>query len=366
MTGCGEEAPCGAPQAVRASDELLVHSHVGHTLREVGTVATRAGAEASLQGRTCRIVGEGLEELVLVLGDVLSSPELEEMRALFVPTDGLGDPQDQLRLGLGASSLATLVGQLRHRELVDFVADERRFYARYQPIVELATSTTVGFESLLRAREDDGSERSAPALFGGAEEAGLTNLLDRVGRETAIRDAAGWLGERDLFINFVPTSIYRPEVCLATTAAAARTHGIDASRLVFEVVETHEVADVAHLLDIVAHYRAQGSRVALDDVGAGFATLNLVAQVAPDVVKVDQALVQALPDPVAVAVVQALVDMTHGFGGVLLAEGIETTEQATVTRDLGADLGQGWYFGRPERPEDLAEAPAHALARAHV
>ncbi len=348
MGSCGGGTPCGSPQKIRTSEQLLIYSEVGHTLREAGLVASRAGAQARVSGRVCAIVGDRLDDVVIAMAERLSSPELEEMRALFVPEDGGGD---QLELGLGARSLAMLVGQVRHRELVDFASDERRFYSRYQPIIDLGSERTVAFEALLRATEDDGSERSAPALFGAAEEAGLTNLLDRIGREAAIRDAAPWLGDRDLFINFVPTSIYRPEVCLATTAAAARTHGVDVGNLVFEVVETHEVSDVGHLLDIVAYYREQGSRVALDDVGAGFANLNLVARVAPDVVKVDQALVQALPDPVAVAVVGALIDMTHGYGGVVLAEGVETGEQASVARDLGADLAQGYFFGRPERPD---------------
>ncbi len=174
-------------------------------------------------------------------------------------------------------------------------------------------------------------------MFGGAEEAGLINLLDRIGRETAIRDAAPWLGEQDLFINFVPTA-----------------------QLVFEVVETHQVADVAHLLDIVAHYRSQGSRIALDDVGAGFGSLNLVAQVAPDVVKIDLQLVQMLPSEVSLAVVRALMEITHGFGGRILAEGVETAEQAAIATDLGVDLGQGWFFGFPERAQDQTVASGAA------
>ncbi len=326
-----------------------MHSAVGHTLREVAEVAARHGADARVHGRTCRMRGADLDTIVLEVAAALSSPEQDEMRAVFVSPEG----PDGLVEGLAAPTFAELVGRLRHRELVAFAADEGRFYARFQPIVELGSGAVTGFEALLRAREDDGSERSAPRLFGAAEEAGLTNLLDRIGRETAIRDAAPWLGDRDLFINFVPTSIYRPEVCLTTTEAAARTHGVDAGRLVFEVVETHEVADVDHLLSIVAHYRERGSRIALDDVGAGFASLNLVAQVAPDVVKIDQVLVQGLPDPVSVAVVRALVDMTHGFGGTVLAEGVETAEQAEVAAELGADLAQGWYFGRPALPADL-------------
>jgi EAL domain-containing protein (putative c-di-GMP-specific phosphodiesterase class I) len=355
--GCGA-CSCSGVDATSPSGRLIVRSTVHHTLQAVARAARNCSVEATIDGSLCEITGVDLDAVALDVAASLSSPELLEARAVFVPDASEG--VDRLRVGLSAVSLADLVGRIRHRELSAFVADESRFYARFQPIVDLGSRQTVAFEALLRAAEDDGSERSAGALFGGAEEAGLINLLDRIGREIAIRDAAPWLGERDLFINFVPTSIYRPEVCLATTTAAAKRHGVPTAQLVFEVVETHQVADVAHLLDIVAHYRSQGSRIALDDVGAGFGSLNLVAQVAPDVVKIDQQLVQMLPDEVSLAVVRALVEMTHAFGGRILAEGVETAEQATIATDLGVDLGQGWHFGYPDR------APDHAVAASGV
>lgn len=117
---------------------------------------------------------------------------------------------------------------------------------------------------------------------------------------------------------------------------------------------------VKHTLEAIAHAARRSAVEATIDgqvceiTGAdldGFGSLNLVAQVAPDVVKIDQQLVQMLPNEVSLAVVRALVEMTHGFGGRILAEGVETAEQATIATDLGVDLGQGWHFGYPERPK---------------
>jgi EAL domain-containing protein (putative c-di-GMP-specific phosphodiesterase class I) len=125
---------------------------------------------------------------------------------------------------------------------------------------------------------------------------------------------------------------------------------------VFEVVESHHIEDPSHLRGIVDHYRSQGCRIALDDVGAGYSSLSLVAALQPDVVKIDMALVQALPDAAPTAVIRALTEMSHGFGATVLGEGIETERQADALRRLGVDLGQGWLFGRPERRTAATDA----------
>ena len=208
----------------------------------------------------------------------------------------------------------------------------------------------VGHEALLRATGADGSRIMPDRLFPAAEEAGWTHVLDRVGRTTAIRDAGPWLAEDLLFINFVPTSIYRPEICLQTTERAAERAGLRLDQLVFEVTEGHVVDDVDHLARVFEHYRSRGCRVALDDLGSGWSSLALLVRLKPDIVKLERAIVQALPEPAAVAVVSAVVDITHSYGGLVLAEGVETEEQARVARELGADLGQGWLWGRPVRP----------------
>jgi EAL domain-containing protein (putative c-di-GMP-specific phosphodiesterase class I) len=194
-------------------------------------------------------------------------------------------------------------------------------------------------------------------LFFVAEQAGWLHRLDRIGRESAIAGAGSWLGDDDLFVNFNPTSIYRPQVCLASTERVVHEAGIDPSQLVFEVVESHAVADRGHLVSVLDHYRSLGWRVALDDAGAGWSSLSLLAAVRPDVVKLDKALVQELPDDGARTVLRAVIDLAHQLGAVVVAEGIETERLAEEVTALGADLGQGWLFGRPVRPEPPAEEP---------
>jgi EAL domain-containing protein (putative c-di-GMP-specific phosphodiesterase class I) len=217
----------------------------------------------------------------------------------------------------------------------------------------------VAFEALLRARSPHG-EVLPSTLFGAAERAGWLHVLDRVGRTTALREAAGWLGDRMLFVNFLPTTIYRPEVCLATTERAAARAGLRLDQLVFEVTESERVSDLGHLKDVFAYYRDRGCGVALDDLGAGYSSLNMLVQLQPDVVKLDKEIVQMLPAAASRSVVSAVVDITHAYGGKVLAECVETAEQASAARDLGVDLGQGWFFGRPERRQSEPAPPVEA------
>jgi EAL domain-containing protein (putative c-di-GMP-specific phosphodiesterase class I) len=204
----------------------------------------------------------------------------------------------------------------------------------------------VAHEALLRGVVD-GREVGGGDLFFVAEQAGWLPRLDRIGRESAITGAESWLGDDDLYVNFNPASIYRPQVCLASTARAVEETGIAPGQLVFEVVESHAIADRGHLVSVLDHFRELGWRVALDDVGAGWSSLSLLAAVRPDVVKLDKRLVQELPDDGARTVLKAVTDLAHQLDAVVVAEGVETERLAEEVAALGADLGQGWLFGRP-------------------
>jgi EAL domain-containing protein (putative c-di-GMP-specific phosphodiesterase class I) len=92
-------------------------------------------------------------------------------------------------------------------------------------------------------------------------------------------------------------------------------------------------------------------------VGAGWSSRSLLAAVRPDVVKLDKRLVAELPDDGARTVLRALVELAHSLGAVVAAEGVETEQLADEVTALGADLGQGWLFGRPERPQPPVEEP---------
>jgi EAL domain-containing protein (putative c-di-GMP-specific phosphodiesterase class I) len=276
-----------------------------------------------------------------------------ETEALRVVTDPSGEGVTLTARLLTAPTLAVELARRGVTVEVGVLA-EAEFWSAYQPIVSLADRSVVAHEALLRGVVD-GREVGGGDLFFVAEQAGWLHRLDRIGRESAITGALPWLGTDDLFINFNPTSIYRPQVCLASTERVVHETGIEPSQLVFEVIESHATADRGHLVSILDHYRSLGWRVALDDVGAGWSSLSLLAAVRPEVIKLDKALVQELPDDGARTVLKAVTDLAHKLGAVVVAEGVETERLADEVTALGADLGQGWLFGRPVRPDPPVE-----------
>lgn len=333
----------------------LLATTVGHVLPAVARTARALGLSVSGSPALLDVVdargGRGLDRLFHRLARELTQAETEAVRVVTDPPPE-GSPLTA-RL-LAAPSLAVELGRRGVTVEVGVLA-EAELFAVYQPIVALADRTVVAHEALLRGLVD-GREVGGGDLFFVAESAGWLDRLDRIGREAAIEGAATWLGGADLFVNLAPAAVHRPQVDLAGTERIARDCGLPGDRLVFEIVESHAVTDRGHLVSILEHFRSLGWRVALDDVGAGWSSRSLLAAVRPDVVKLDKRLVAELPDDGARTVLRALIELAHSLGAVVVAEGVETERLADEVTALGADLGQGWLFGRPERPQLPAEA----------
>ena len=222
-------------------------------------------------------------------------------------------------------------------------------YPHLQPIISLADGSTYGYESLLRGRVGD-RELSGGEIVAAAQAHGAIFTLDLVGRTVALEMGMPKLvNDEVLFVNFTPTAIYDPAVCLRTTWAIARRLGVPLERICFEVVETEQYPDVSFLRRILDEYRSHGAMVALDDLGAGHSSLTYLEVLRPDVVKLDRALICGIDaDPSRQRLVGALIDYAHELDARVVAEGIETETELAVVAELAADLGQGWYLGRPE------------------
>ena len=206
--------------------------------------------------------------------------------------------------------------------------------AVYQPIVDLATRRVVGYEAL--ARGPAGSSLEAPAdLFATARAEGLEEDLDRACRETALDGAltAGMSPADLLFLNAEPAGLDE------TGVLARLDSGSDHVSVVVELTERALSTRPAEVLAAVRWLRERGCRIALDDVGVDRRSLALMPFVAPDVVKLDIALIQDRLDPVGAE--------TERSGAAILAEGIETEEHLRRALAMGASLGQGWLFGYP-------------------
>jgi EAL domain-containing protein (putative c-di-GMP-specific phosphodiesterase class I) len=219
-----------------------------------------------------------------------------------------------------------------------------------QPIVDLASGKRVGAEALSRFPDEWGK---APDLcFADAHSVGQGDDLEVI----ALRGAADHLPHVDGYVamNVSPATLLTPP-CRELLA------GLPLDRVVLELSEHDQVEDYSALLATLAPLRAEGMRLAIDDVGAGFSSLRHIVLTAPDVLKLDRSIVDGVAaDPVLHTLVKSMVDFGHGCNARIVAEGVETEQDAKALLDLGVDCGQGWFFGRPGPRESLEPAVAAA------
>lgn len=232
-----------------------------------------------------------------------------------------------------------------------WILQNRGIETWFQPIRRVRDGKLWGYECLMRARDAAGGLHGPEELIGWARQEHLLFALDRLARELHVQHAAaaGAPPETRFFINFLPTVIYDPEVCLRSTVAAALRTGLAPSQIVFEVVETEKIPDRNHLRQILDYYRKRGFRVALDDLGAGNADLVLLGDLAPDLIKIERELIaKAGTSSIHRAICHSIADIGRQEQKLVLAEGVESEEQWHFVRELEVDLVQGFLFGKPQ------------------
>lgn len=235
------------------------------------------------------------------------------------------------------------------------------FSFAFQPIVHYPARTVVAYEALVRGL---GGESAFSVLEKVTDE--NRYQFDQAARYKAITPAHRLMGESAmrLSINFFPNAVYDPVRCLRTTLSIARETGFALDRLMFELTEHEKVADTSHLKSIVDHYATCGFTVAIDDFGAGFAGLNLLAEFRPHVIKLDRKLLVDIDqDDTRQAIVSGLVLTARTLNIAVIAEGIETPNELNYLRGAGIEFFQGYLFARPGF-ETLPEVDFAALAEA--
>lgn len=284
------------------------------------------------------------DQLACALESGLSQIERDDTRALLCAKDVAPSPHDLARV----EPLSRLVVRVQCGWLVAMM-QERRLTSYFQPIVHADdTSNVYGHEALLRGVTVEGGLVPPSQLFDMARGAGLLFQLDLSARRSAIAGAASHSLQGKLFVNFAPTAIYDPASCLRSTVGAIDKAGISRSDVVFEIVETERAHDPAHLRKILDYYRGAGFRIALDDVGSGFSSLNLIHLLRPDVLKLDMELVRNVDqDPYKARIAANLLDVATSLGIDALAEGIETQGELEWVREHGAKFVQGYLIGKP-------------------
>jgi PAS domain S-box-containing protein len=211
----------------------------------------------------------------------------------------------------------------------------------FQPIVNIITLEVGGYEALSRFDLASGAGGSPEQWFAAAEEAGLRSQLEIHAIRKAVAHAYQLPSAAFLSLNASPETLLREDFSRMVEAL----HG---ECLVVEVTEHAAVEDYEPLQRAINRLRRHGVRLAIDDAGAGFASLKHIVHLLPEFIKLDLFLIRNIhEDPVKRAVVAGMLGVAAQIGGKVIAEGVETADELSVLRELGVEWVQGYYFGRP-------------------
>jgi len=217
------------------------------------------------------------------------------------------------------------------------------FTMAFQPIVDLQECRIETHEALVRGPAGEG----AGTVLAQVNEGNLY-AFDQACRVKAIELAAKLKMDGNLSINFLPNAVYEPRACIRMTLAAAARTGFPLERLIFEFTENERFADEAHILAIVEEYRRHGFRIALDDFGTGYSGLSRLANLKPDIIKLDRALVKDCDlNPMQLDIAAGVIAMAAKVGVKVIAEGVERSGEVEALRSVGARFMQGFYCARP-------------------
>jgi EAL domain-containing protein (putative c-di-GMP-specific phosphodiesterase class I) len=220
----------------------------------------------------------------------------------------------------------------------------------FQPIIDAQAQRIHSYEALVRGR----SNESAGSVFAQVASADASRFDEEL-RQLAVALAASLGIACDLNLNFLPRSQQHSDVTLRATIKAAERCGLSIDRLVLEVTESEVIDDGAQFARVINLYRGMGLKIAIDDFGAGYAGLNLLADFQPDLVKLDMHLVRGIEsNGPRQAIVRAILLACNDLGIDTLAEGVETLDEYHWFREHDVKLFQGYLFAKPAF-EKLAE-----------
>jgi EAL domain-containing protein (putative c-di-GMP-specific phosphodiesterase class I) len=225
------------------------------------------------------------------------------------------------------------------RARIERLIDDDRLEIALQPIVDLRSGYVAGAEALSRFPGEFGPP---DAVFGAAHRVGVGSALEWVAARRAFETLPLLAPGAYLAINLAPS------VAIELAGVSMETPDLPVDRLVVEITEHAAVENYAVLRDSLATARERGLRLAIDDAGAGYASLQHVVELAPDLIKVDRSLVDGVAeDSARRSVVRAFVSLAADLDAVVVAEGVELEADLDTVRSLGVDAAQGYLFARP-------------------
>ena len=240
--------------------------------------------------------------------------------------------------------------------------NERRIVMAFEPVVDARSREPAFHECLVRMQQDDGQFLLAPDIVPVAEKLGLIRLVDHRVLELVVAELASAPGVQ-LSLNISPDTTMDPD-WWASIESLMRAHPGVAERLIVEITETVAIQDIDDVRGFVTRLKNFGSRIAIDDFGAGYTSFRNLRKLGVDIVKIDGAFVQNIARSADDrAFVQTLIDLARRLGIKTVAEWVQDEESAAMLRDWGCDYIQGRLIGlassdRPWQPQDVAVLPA--------
>ncbi|MFZ0918677.1 MAG: EAL domain-containing protein [Candidatus Dormiibacterota bacterium] len=248
-------------------------------------------------------------------------------------------------------------------EMLDAILSKRRvIQAVFQPIVLLSDHRPIGWEALARVPGLRDPDNGVEDVFALAHRRGVTKEIDWICRRIAMSAASALPASDPLFLNVSAAMLLDPLHPVDHMLLLARWAERDPETIVLEITERESIADQQRLRLVLASYREHGFQFALDDIGEGHSTLELLAAAVPEFVKVAKSIAQNCVERGARAVVEATVAYARSSGSTVIAEGIEDEETADRLAELGVTAGQGYWLGRPQEMDlgDVARGEATA------
>jgi EAL domain-containing protein (putative c-di-GMP-specific phosphodiesterase class I) len=245
--------------------------------------------------------------------------------------------------------------------------DNNEFYLRFQPQVDLATGRAIGAEALLRWRNRMLGEMSPSVFIAHAENTGDIVRIGAWVIRNACAQMRAWL-DAGLRVQRIAVNVsYRQflsEQLTDVVEAALREFDLPGGALELEMTERVLIEDVPDTLQTFKALRALGVNLVIDDFGEGHSALNYLRELPFNALKISHTFMQGIPNnPVDSSICQAIIDIAHGLGMQVIAEGVESTQQREFLLRQGATLAQGFLFCRAVTPAEFAEyVQRHALA----
>jgi EAL domain-containing protein (putative c-di-GMP-specific phosphodiesterase class I) len=237
--------------------------------------------------------------------------------------------------------------------------ERNEFSLHYQPKVDLVTGQITGVEALLRWTHPELGMVPPNQFIPLAEEIGLIVPIGRWVLKQACAQNMAWqrrgLRPVSMAVNLSPRQ-FADERLLQDIDDALKSCGMSATLLQLEVTESMVMQKVSRAIETLKAIQSRGIRLAIDDFGTGYSSMSLMKQFPIDTLKIDRSFVRNLPDDCEdQAIAQAIIRMGKALGMTIVAEGVETAEQASFLRDHGCDEMQGFLFSKPVMPEQLAD-----------